>query len=167
VRRLNGRRIKLHRNYLVEEVAMVFKVHKNTVRAWLKSGLEPIDGRRPTLILGRALSAFLHARRRRVRQPCRLGQFYCMRCRAPKTSANCAAEYRPITSIWENLKGTCSDCGTRMYRRVSLLKIPLLAGVLQVALPQGQLRIADTACPSLNSDFVQEPETYANAQSGK
>ena len=42
---------------------MVTKVHKNTVRGWLKSGLETVDARRPTLVLGRKLSAFLHARR--------------------------------------------------------------------------------------------------------
>ena len=146
---------------------MLFRVHKNTVRAWLKSGLETVDERRPVLILGRNLSGFLYDRRKHNRQRCRPGQFYCMRCRAPKTSAARRAEYLAITSIFGNLRGTCSDCGTRMYRRVSLQKIPLLAGILQVALPQGQPRIADTACPSLNSDLVQERETYANAQSGK
>ena len=146
---------------------MLFDVHKNTVRIWLKSGLETVDGRRPVLILGRTLSGFLYARRKDNRRRCQPGQFYCMRCRAPKTSTAGSAEYLPITSIFGNLRGTCSDCGTRMYRRVSLQKIPLLAGILQVALPQGQPRIEDTACPSLNCDLVQEPETYANAQSGK
>jgi hypothetical protein len=90
-----------------------------------------------------------------------------MRCRAPKTSTAGRAEYLPVTLSSGNLRGACSDCSTRMYRRVSLRKIPLLAGVLQVALPQGRQRIEDTACASLNSDLVQEPDTYANAQSGK
>ena len=36
VKRLNPRRVKIHRSYTVEEVAMLFRVHKNTVRAWLK-----------------------------------------------------------------------------------------------------------------------------------
>ena len=146
---------------------MLLRVHKNTVRTWLKYGLKPIDGRRPVLIGGRTLSGFLHARRQHSRQRCRPGQFYCMRCRAPKASAARRAEYLPITSSSGNLSGACSDCGTRMYRRVSLQKLPMVAGDLQVTLPQGLLRIADTACPSLNSDLVQEPDTYANAQSGK
>ena len=146
---------------------MLFRVHKNTVRAWLKAGLESVDGRRPALILGRKLSGFLYARRQHNRQRCRPGQFYCMRCRRPRSTAGRRVEYLPITPSYGNLRGACSDCGTRMYRRVSLRKIPLLAGVLQVALPQGQQRIEDTACPSLNSDFVQEPDTYANTQSGK
>ena len=42
VKRLNPRRVKVHRNYTVEEVAKLFQVHKNTVRDWLKVGL-PTD----------------------------------------------------------------------------------------------------------------------------
>ena len=73
----------------------------------------------------------------------------------------------PITPTSGNLKGTCPDCGSQMYRRVSLHKLAASVGHLEVQLPQAEQRIADTACPSLNSDLVQEPETYANAQSGK
>ena len=146
---------------------MLFKVHKNTVRAWLKSGLEPLDSRRPILILGRKLSSFLHARRERGRQRCRTGQFYCLRCRAPKTSKAQTAEYLPITASSGNLRGICSDCGTRMYRRVSFQKLAVVAGDLQVTLPQAQQRINDTSALSLNSDLSHEPETHANAQSGK
>ena len=54
-----------------------------------------------------------------------------------------------------------------MYRRVSLQKLAAVAGDLEVQLPQAEQRIEDNACPSLNSDFVQEADTYANAQSGK
>ena len=85
VKRFNPRRVKLHRNYTVGEAAMLLEVHKNTIRAWLGSGLEAIDDRRPVLILGRKLSAFLHARRESRRQRCKAGQLYCVRCRAPKT----------------------------------------------------------------------------------
>lgn len=151
----------------MEEAAALLKVHKNTVRVWLKSGLERVDDRRPVLVLGRALSRFLHARRKHTKQRCRPGQFYCMRCREPKALTARRAEYLPITSSSGNLRGTCSDCGTRMYRAVALHKLALAAGHLQVMLPQEQQRIADTADPSLNSDLDQEAETHANAQPGK
>lgn len=135
---------------------MLFRVHKNTVRGWIKAGLQPIDNRRPILILGRLLSRFLHARRKYARQRCRPGQLYCVRCRAPKASATGMVEYLPIRSDSGNLRGICSDCGTRMYRRVSLQKLAAVAGDLQVTLPQAQQRIEDNACPSLNSDLAQE-----------
>ena len=146
---------------------MVTKVHKNTVRGWLKSGLETIDTRRPALVRGRTLSAFLHARRRHARQRCKPGQFYCLRCRAPKEPASRKADYVPITSTSGNLRGNCPDCGSLICRRVSLRKIATSAGNLEVQLPQAQQRIEDTPCPSLNSDLSHEAETHANAQSGK
>jgi len=146
---------------------MLFLVHKNTVRAWLRSGLEPIDERRPTLILGRTLARFLHARRERRRQRCKAGQLYCVRCRAPKTSAARMAKYAPITTTTGNLRGICPDCSTPMFRRVSLKKLATVAGDLQVQLPQAEQRIEDTSSPSLNSDFSHEPETHADAQSGE
>ena len=146
---------------------MVTKVHKNTVRGWLKSGLETVDIRRPTLVLGRKLSAFLHARRQHTRQRCKPGQFYCLRCRAPKEPASRKADYVPITSTSGNLKGNCPDCGSRICRRVSLRKLTASTGELEVQLPQEQQRIEDTPSPSLNSDLRQDPDAYANAQSGK
>jgi hypothetical protein len=163
VKRLNPRRVKIHRNYTVEEVAKVFRVHKNTVRGWLKAGLQPIDGRRPILFLGRQLAGFLHRRRERRRQRCRAGELYCFRCRAPRTSAARRADYLPITASSGNLRGICSDCGTRMYRRVSLRKLAMAVGDLQVLLPQAQPRIVESVDPSVNCDLEREPD----AQRGK
>jgi hypothetical protein len=157
VKRLNPRRVKVHRCYSVEEAAKLFGVHKNTVRDWLKAGLPRIDGRRPILILGRQLASFLHARRERRRQPCRAGEFYCFRCRSPKGSATRAAEYLPVTACSGNLPATCADCGTRMYRRVSLYKLASATGNLQVALPQAQQRLMESTNPSVNCDLGREP----------
>ena len=158
MRRLNPRRVKIHRTYTVEEVARLFEVHKNTVRAWLKSGLPTIDGQRPSLILGRHLAGFLHARRERRRQRCRAGEFYCFRCRAPRGPAAQAAEYLPLTSYSGNLKSTCAYCGTRMYRRVSLHKLAAVAGELQVTLLQAQQRLMESRDPSANCDFDRVPD---------
>ena len=105
VKRLNARRVKLHRSYSVEEAARLLRVHKNTVRTWIKTGLQPIDERRPTLILGRELARFLHDRRQRGRKRCQPGQLYCVRCRAPKDPAAGAAEYVPITAEFRQSQG--------------------------------------------------------------
>ena len=84
VRRPNPRPVKIHRSYTVEEVARRLNVHKNTVRGWIRGGLPTIDARRPTLITGSDLRRFLEAKNKKRKQPCALGQFYCVRCRAPK-----------------------------------------------------------------------------------
>ena len=163
MKRLNPRRVKIHRTYTVDEAAMLFRIHKNTVRAWLKSGLLPIDNRRPILILGHQLVCFLHARREGKRQRCLPGQFYCFRCRTPTTTAANRAEYLPITASSGNLRGSCAKCGTRMHRRVSLPKLATAIGNLEVALPQAQQRIVETPELSSNSDLERGPEIDANA----
>ena len=68
-RRFNPRRVKINRNYTVEEVARLLQAHKNTVRSWLKEGLPTIDRQRPALILGRDLQAFLDSRRKQPSRP--------------------------------------------------------------------------------------------------
>src|SRR5262245_65819337 len=58
----NPRLAKIHRSYSVDDVSRLFKIHKNTVRNWLRQGLEPIDAQRPTLIRGQELQHFLAER---------------------------------------------------------------------------------------------------------
>jgi hypothetical protein len=163
VKRLNPRRVKVHRNYTVEEVARLFGMHKTAVRGWLKAGLPRIDGRRPILILGRELAAFLHARQQRRRRRCQSGEFYCFRCRAPRNCALKTADYLPLSPTSGNLRGTCAACGTRMYRRVSLYRLAAAAGDLQVALLQAPQRIVEGADASLNCHL----EGGADAQPGE
>ena len=77
----NPRLAKIHRNYTVEEVAGVFGVHRNTVREWVKRGLPTSDDRRPMLILGAHLVAFLRARRVKNKRTCQPGG-ECIACAA-------------------------------------------------------------------------------------
>ena len=158
LKRLNPRRVKIHRSYTVGETAALFGSHKNTVRTWLKTGLQPIDQRRPVLIQGKQLARFLETRRDRRKRPCGAGEFYCFRCRIPKAAAGGTADYLPVTPSSGNLMARCSDCGTVMFRRVALRKLEPVAGDLQVHLPQAQERITECADPSLNCDLEWEPD---------
>ena len=126
---------------------MVLKVHKNTVRAWLKSGLEPVDDRRPTLILGRTLSSLpaCPAQARQATLPVRPALLPALS--GPQDTS--ASPGRLCANHGEagDLRGTCSDCGAHMYRRVAWHKLAVSAGELDVTLPQAQQRIVDTAAP--------------------
>jgi hypothetical protein len=110
--------VKIHRNYSVEEIARLFRLHKNTVRNWLKQGLTPIDERRPMLILGRELSRFLEERRQKAKQVCGPGRIFCISCRAPKVPAGKMAECVPTSPRSGNLRGICPDCDRLIYRLV-------------------------------------------------
>ena len=70
----NTRLVKIHRSYTVEEVAYLFGTHKNTVREWVKAGLPTCDRKRPMLVLGRELVAFLQTRRTKNKRPCQSGE---------------------------------------------------------------------------------------------
>jgi len=132
----NPRLAKIHRNYTVEEVAVVFGVHRNTVRGWVKRGLPTNDGRRPMLILGADLVAFLRARRVKNKRTCQPGEMYCVRCRAPRAPAGDMADYLPVTATLGNLIAICSACEAMMYRRVSLAWLEEVRGKLDITLPQ-------------------------------
>ncbi len=149
----NPRLAKIHRNYTVEEVAGVFGVHRNTVREWVKRGLPTSDGRRPMLILGADLVAFLRARRVKNKRACQPGELYCFGCRAPKAAAGAMADYQPLTATQGNLIAMCADCETIMYRRVNLTKLAQVRGKLDITLPQALPHIDESAEPSVNSDL--------------
>ena len=154
-RRPNFRLVKIHRNYTVEEAARQLGTHKNTVRAWVKAGLPTCDTKRPTLILGRELAAYLQARRAKNKRPCQPGEIYCVRCRAPKQPAGDMAEYQPITASLGSLIGICPDCERMIYRCASRAKLPEIQGKLDITFSEAERRVSETDTPIVNSDFSQ------------
>ena len=160
----NPRLVKIHRSYTVEEVARLLRKHKNTVRAWIKQGLRPIDVRRPTLIHGLELVSFLQNRRMSGKQPCPPGYMYCLKCRSPKQPAAGMADYLPISDTSGNLRAFCSDCGKFMHRRASLAKLNVVGAGLDIAFPQAVSRIRDSAIPSLNCDSSMKANVDENPQ---
>jgi hypothetical protein len=152
----NHRLVKIHRAYTVEDIARLFSVHKNTVRRWIKDGLPTIDDRRPMLILGPALAAFLQARRARRKQPCRPGQMYCVRCHAPKFPAAGMVEHRPLNGRVVNVRGICPDCGSMMHRCVSMAKIEQFVEKTDITFPQALRRVREISQPTVNSDLRRD-----------
>lgn len=149
----NHRRVKVHRNYTAEEIAELFGIHKNTVRGWVKAGLPTNDDKRPMLILGRDLAAFIQARRAKNKQTCQPGEIYCVKCRAPKTPAAYMAEYLPVTEKFGNLTAICPDCDSIMNRRVSIAKLGQVRGKMDITFPQALQHINEITQPTVNSDL--------------
>lgn len=152
----NHRLVKIHRSYTVEEVARLFSVHKNTVRAWVKCGLPTCDQKRPILILGHDLASFLQARRAKHKHPCRTGEIYCVRCRGPKVPAGEMADYVPVTETIGNLEAICPDCSLIMNRRVNLANLSRVRGNMDIRFPQALQRLTESSQPTANSDLRRE-----------
>jgi hypothetical protein len=152
-KRPNHRRVKIHRSYTIEEIASLFGTHKNTVRAWVKAGLPTCDRKRPMLILGHDLAAFLQALRAKNKRACRPGELYCVRCRAPKSPAGDMADYQPVTEKMGNLAAICPDCCCIINRRISLAKLAQVQGKMTITFPQALQRVSESNRPTVNSDL--------------
>jgi hypothetical protein len=150
------RRVKIHRNYVIEEVASLLNVHASTVRVWIRNGLPLIDHRRPYLISGLDLVTFLKRRRAQNRRPCGPGQIYCLRCRTPQRPAGDMADYVARTDRTGALIGLCPRCGMVMYRCMSRARFPEVCAGLEVRIMQEHLRLSDSTCPFVNDHFGQE-----------
>jgi Helix-turn-helix domain len=139
---------KIHRCYSVDEVARLFKIHKNTARNWLRQGLTAIDDQRPTLIRGEELRRFLAERRARAKQACGPGRIYCLPCRSPKVPAGKMADCVVTGDTTGMLQGICPDCDRMIYRRINPLKLDAVRGELDVTVTQARSRIEEPASPS-------------------
>ena len=149
----NHRLVKIHRNYSVEDIANLFGIHKNTVRNWVKAGLATSDDKRPMLILGHDLTAFLQARRVKNKQTCKPGEIYCVGCRAPKFPEGDMVEYSPVTEKIGTLIAICPDCDSIMNRHVSLIRIWEVCGNMDISFPKELRHIVERTKPTVNSDL--------------
>lgn len=151
--------MKLHRNYSVEEAAKCLKVHKHTVRNWIKRGLPIVGGRGQTLILGSELRAFLEAKRKQAKRPCPPGFLFCLRCREPKPPAGGMVDYAPIATTSGNLKALCPDCLTVMHRRIKEADLARFMSALGVTLTHASPRLGGCVSPSLNCASGKDAES--------
>lgn len=150
------RRIKRHRSYTVWEAAQVTRCHRNTVRSWVKQGLPIIPGTRPSLILGVELLAFLKQRSVRRKRKCGAGEIYCLKCREAVAPAEQMADLEKQTSKIGRLVGLCPNCGTVVYRCVSLARVSEAIGSLSVQIRAARVRVTDTADPLAIVHFSQD-----------
>jgi hypothetical protein len=148
----NPRRLKIHRPYTVEELKAALGVHKNTVRRWVKDGLRPIDDRRPAMFRGSDVADFLRSRRQAAKRPCRPGEMYCLKCRAPRIPAGLFADLTIKRSTVGSLEAICPTCGLMIYRRVNPARIEAVRGNLEITVRQAKPRLGDQAEPNLNGD---------------
>ena len=154
-------RIKLHRNYTVEEAAVVTGCAKGTIRRWIRTGALPaLTDQKPHLILGGDLLDYLKARGKRGPQ-LKPHECYCLKCRAPREPALALAEYLPLTPTTGNLRALCSVCTTVMHKAVNWATLRSLAGILDVTMPQATQHILDMPYPSLDDHFPKEGATDA------
>jgi len=153
-KRPDRRRVKIHRNYTVDEAARTLGIAKGTVRRWLKNGLPTIDHRKPVLIRGLGLAEFLKSKAR-PKQSCPPGHCYCVKCRSVQRPDGAMADYIIITATSGNLRGLCPTCGSWMHRRTSYAQLQAVRIQLDVTIVERLPRLRDSRKPS-TKDHLQE-----------
>lgn len=154
-KRYNTHRIKLSYSYTVQEICELFGLHKNTVRFWIKNGLQPIDSTRPILIHGAVLKAFLDAKQKKRKQKCAFNQCYCFKCRCPQESTDRLANLTFKTDKIAHLSANCAVCNTLMNRNIRCADIPKFQNALVIQM-QGEVTLYAPTHPRLNSDFRKD-----------
>lgn len=144
-KRINPHLAKIHRSYTVEEAASILSIHKNTVRIWVKNGLQTCDDKRPMLILGRHLRDYLQRRKVKNKRPCPPGKLYCVRCKEPQSPLGNQVEYQPVTRTKGNLMGICPNCDATIFRLASVANLKQLRPYLDISMPQGESHICDNS----------------------
>lgn len=148
--------IKQNRTYDYSEVAKALGVSRGTVRHWVKAkGLIALTEQRPHLVRGCDLIKFFD-QRKASKQTCAIDECFCFSCKAPRKAKDQRGAFEPLTVSSGNFKAICIACGTRMFKRVSMARLPELQRLVTVTIEQGRRPISNGAVPSSNPHFKKE-----------
>ena len=132
-KKVNFRRIKVHRTYTISETSIALKVHKNTVSSWIKNeGLQAIKDQRPWLISGFELRAFGERQSKAKKRKLLPNQLYCFSCHKGHEPDGLIADFVPQTLTSGMLKGICGEHATIMNRTMRMADIEKKAWKLAV-----------------------------------
>ena len=130
-KRFSTRKLSKNRHYTYDDASYVLGVGKKTLRAWRASGLPVIADKRPYLILGEDLIAFLKARQHPTRKPA-LDEFRCFQCRALKHAAHGIVMFDQFEGNKGRLEAECETCGNTCFKFFSATRLPELARLVEV-----------------------------------
>lgn len=132
-KRFSTRGISIHRSYTVEEAALIMSATPQTLRKWGCEGLRLLTDRRPHLVNGADLIAFMQTREEKRKRPkLEDGQVRCFKCGVCKKPLGKTAEYIPMTPTRGRLVALCGDCGSKCSLFIGKIKLALYSKVLNI-----------------------------------
>lgn len=131
-KRYKSRAFKKNHSYTLQEVADNAGANLQTVRAWTKAGLRCLRDRKPFLVLGSDVIAFID-QLTRSKTPLHENELYCLKCRAGHVPWGKMADYTRHSTVSGRLTGICPVCESVCQRFVSPKTIRTVAPDLDVA----------------------------------
>ena len=132
------RRIRPTKTYTLPDIARVLARDIKTVRGWVRRGLPTLDDRRPPLVLGADLLAWLKDQWLRLKQKCGPNELFCCRCRIPRLPRRGSVSLKVKNARMLSIKGLCDVCGCRMNRDESLLRLEEVQARFGAFMPEMQ-----------------------------
>ena len=151
-RTYNVRLIRATWPYTVQEIAALFNVHKGAVLRWIKEGLHADKTSGEYLIRGDRLAQFLSARQQKKKRTCAVNEFFCFKCRAPRTAHLDIADIEILTSSRFCVRSLCSVCSTPVNKMQGIKNLQKIKDSLNIQQLAGQ-HIIECNEPSVNSDL--------------
>jgi hypothetical protein len=148
----NVRRVKRLEQYTAQELASLFQVHKNTVSNWMRKGLRKIDDQKPHLFRGADVIAFLQKRQSSRKHSCAAHEFYCFKCKAPRTPWGGLVERYSLTPAKVQLKALCAVCEGTITKITTPEKAHNITHILE-QYQRDDVSLEDSPLPRLNCDI--------------
>jgi predicted transcriptional regulator len=120
-------KIREHSSYSINQASKLLKVNRKTIFRWIQEGLPLLDeNRRPRLIMGYDLKAFIKASREAKKIKLQPDEFVCFRCKkAVKAKEGTLKLEKTGKKIGKNgkdqkrLRGDCEECGGKVFKFIS------------------------------------------------
>lgn len=129
----NPNHIKVNRSFSVPEIAETLGVSRFTILYWhRKEGLKAIDDRVPYMFHGKELRRFIRERQEKRKHKCAPDEFFCVKCKKPRTSANNRVIVTIINRKQLNVQGTCAVCNSKTNRRNTTANLSQLTKIYSI-----------------------------------
>lgn len=137
-RTYNTRLIRRKSSYSVQDVAELFRLHKNAVLRWLRDGLDRIDEKKPYFIYGETLAEYLQQKQQKRKHKCASDEFFCCKCRMPRKPWEHLVDIKIQNQKKLIISGVCVACGTAIRRIGATKKLIEYQKIFLVQALEGQ-----------------------------
>ena len=155
------RRVRYWYSYAIDEICELyedFNLHPQTVRKWVKQGLQTIDQGKPTLIYGYELILYLKRHNTANKRSTEFDQMFCMTCKdaRPIFKNEIAVEQE---AQYLRVRGRCRECKGLMFQNYRLLDFAELRRKFKLV---DVLQLYDDGNPSGKTHIPAQTKTQAN-----
>ena len=149
-------KIKYWLCYDIDAICRLCGIHPKTALAWLKKGLEAIDNKKPILVYGYNLKAFLGNLNKLNKSSTSFEEMFCMKCKEPRSPLKKQIQLEQFEQKLLKTKAICQTCKTRMNKPYKLEDLPQLKRIFNVV---QLLELYDSKTPTSNTPFFDQEKS--------